>query len=197
MSSMNMDVNCSSSNRSNSVAVLDPGAPTAGASRNASESLMDLRWDPRFDDEKSRNSSTHEWFWAMLFLVAKVSIDGILWWCCDMSGQFVVMFGTFGGNCAILTRRCWAFTTTTAMKGINQIKTGKLVELSEQELVNCNVNNEYTFPTDANQGGNLGEVRKYEKLMKLMRTDVGPSVKQTEIAVSSQAINSKEETRQE
>ena len=32
--------------------------------------------------------------------------------------------------------RCWAFS---AVEAINQIKTSKLVSLSEQQLVNCDV----------------------------------------------------------
>ena len=35
---------------------------------------------------------------------------------------------------------CWAFSTVAAMEGITQIKTGKLISLSEQELVDCDTN---------------------------------------------------------
>ncbi|KAL3512647.1 hypothetical protein ACH5RR_025364 [Cinchona calisaya] len=32
---------------------------------------------------------------------------------------------------------CWAFSTVVAVEGINQIKTNKLISLSEQELIDC------------------------------------------------------------
>ncbi|KAL3628926.1 hypothetical protein CASFOL_027972 [Castilleja foliolosa] len=43
---------------------------------------------------------------------------------------------------------CWAFSTVVAVEGINQIKTNKLVALSEQELIDCD--------TEKNKGCNGG-----------------------------------------
>ncbi|KAL4185714.1 hypothetical protein AMTRI_Chr10g7330 [Amborella trichopoda] len=37
---------------------------------------------------------------------------------------------------------CWAFSAVAAMEGIHQIKTGKLVSLSEQEVVDCDTKGE-------------------------------------------------------
>ena len=35
---------------------------------------------------------------------------------------------------------CWAFSTTGAVEGVNAIKTGKLISLSEEELISCSTN---------------------------------------------------------
>ena len=38
---------------------------------------------------------------------------------------------------------CWAFSTVGAVEGINQIVTGKLIALSEQELVDCDTSKDH------------------------------------------------------
>ncbi|KAK9707472.1 hypothetical protein RND81_07G199600 [Saponaria officinalis] len=60
---------------------------------------------------------------------------------------------------------CWAFSTIVSVEGINQIKTKKLVSLSEQELVDCVSDNggcegglmEHAFAYIKSVGGVTGE----------------------------------------
>nr|GEY90370.1 cysteine protease XCP1-like [Tanacetum cinerariifolium] len=67
---------------------------------------------------------------------------------------------------------CWAFSTVAAVEGINQIVTGNLTELSEQELIDCDTVNsgcngglmDYAFAYIMKTGG-LHKEEEYPYIM--------------------------------
>lgn len=67
------------------------------------ESLIERRWLPRREAEKSRNSSTHEGFCTAVEMVVAAAVGvekGESFWE-EKSGQCGVMLGILGGSCAI------------------------------------------------------------------------------------------------
>lgn len=64
----------------------------------------------------------------------------------------------------------WAFAATGAIEGIGQIKTGKLHELSEQQLIDCS----RVEHNDGCNGGSAIEAFKYVKTKGLVSDSVYP-----------------------
>ncbi|CAH1100334.1 unnamed protein product [Psylliodes chrysocephalus] len=69
------------------------------------------------------------------------------------------------GNCG----SCWSFSTTGALEGAYFLKTGKLVSLSEQNLVDCAKDDCYGC-----KGGWMGKAMEYAEKNGIMREDAYP-----------------------
>ncbi|KAJ6366012.1 hypothetical protein OIU77_002560 [Salix suchowensis] len=71
---------------------------------------------------------------------------------------------------------CWAFSAVAAMEGINQLTTGKLISLSEQELVDCDTKGE----NHGCNGGLMDEAFKFIIQNKGLTTEANYPYKGTE-----------------
>jgi hypothetical protein len=69
----------------------------------------------------------------------------VFWWRKGKAWSVVISAGS-----------CWAFATTGAVEGINAIRTGKLVSLSEQQLLDCDTKSDHGC-----HGGSADNAFKY------------------------------------
>ncbi|XP_051149161.1 vignain-like [Andrographis paniculata] len=84
------------------------------------------------------------------------------------------------GNCG----SCWAFSTIVGVEGINKIKTGHLISLSEQELVDCDNDNHGCH------GGLMENAYRFIKKQGGITTEAGyPYKAQDEFCDSSKVKN--------
>jgi len=60
---------------------------------------------------------------------------------------------------------CWAFAATAILESGNYINTGVLIDLSEQQLVSCSVNNSSLYGCN---GGNIGPALAYTETEPLV-----------------------------